>query len=519
MMDDTPKTGLSCRFAGTAAALTLLALRLPLWMLPGPGRDEAAYHYWAHHAEPAYSLLLQWSVRLSEAGLGHSLWSLRLPALTLGFVVLLLNDWRLAAAGAPARLRLLAALALAFSPWQGFVSSILHPDVFLLAALLCLVLSVQKNHLWLAVASATAAVLAKPTGLLALPTLWFLSGRLDSLRKGELRTARLVLVALAMWQVRVMNTALVVALADFGRLPPSLPWLDHGLAAAGSLIYQGGPLLIGISWFGAMERIGILRQGGSQDVKREAWASLTIGGVLVAVFLAALVLRGQFKANWVLPAAVLLWPTRPPQWIEGRRGRGLVMAGVALACLGSLFQTAILTKPDLLATAERSLISRGMAPRWARYSTQAGVREGMVSSSATWGDHLREFAGISAFVDSIAAGWRGLPESTGPMAWIVASDYGLAFQIDWYLEDPAVRVAVLGDGIFHRTWSTFRVMAPEGPLLALSDGDVDRLAAAGWPHRRYLSPVSHPVTGRLMRPVALFRHEPFDKEFGDEKQP
>jgi hypothetical protein len=507
------------RGAGTAVFVALLVLRLPLWMLPGPGRDEAAYHYWVHHPEPAYAPLLQWTVWLSEAGLGHSLWALRLPVLVLGFAVLVLNEWRLATARTPAGLRLMALLAVAFSPWQGFVSSILHPDNFLLAALLCLVLSIQRNRLWLAVASAVAAVLAKPTGILFLPVLWFLSGRLAGIRRRELWTARSVLIATALGLGLVMDSDLIAALADFGRLSPSRPWLEHGLAAGGSLLYQGGPLLLGMAWFGVRQRVGILRREQPDDVRREAFAALMIGGVLIAFFLAALLLRGQFKANWVLPAVVVLWPVRSPRWLAGRKGAALAIAGVALVGLGSLGQAVILARPEWAGAMERALVARNLAPRWATYATQAGEREAVVSSSRTWTDHLREFADMSAFAQAIEAGWEQMPDGTAPVSWIVASDYGLAFQLHWCLGDDGVQVAVPGDGIFHRTWTTFRLDEPEGPLLVLSEDAADRLVAEGWTHRRFLAPVPHPVTGSLMRLVAVSRHASFDKELGDETMP
>ena len=47
------------------AALATI-LRLFFLMLPGPGRDEAIYHYWAFHPEPAYSPLMQLAIRLFD---------------------------------------------------------------------------------------------------------------------------------------------------------------------------------------------------------------------------------------------------------------------------------------------------------------------------------------------------------------------------------------------------------------------------------------------------------------------
>lgn len=514
---DQHQTWLPALGAAVFGLTTLLLLRLPLWLLPGPGRDEAAYHYWAHHPELAYAPLLQLAVRLSELLLGNSLWSLRLPVIVLGLVVLILNDRRLAGAGASVANRRLAAIALATCAWQGYVSSVLHPDNFLLAALLGLILAVQNNRLGLATVAAVAAVLAKPTGLLVLPVLWWLAGRLPEISQSRLWTARLVLLGLAVGQFAVTDLALVGSLADFGRLSGSLSWSQRGLAAGGALLFLGGPLLLIMAGSGLPQRLRILRAGGSGPAVSEAVATLATAGVLSAVFLAAVVMRGQFKGNWVLPAVILLWPTATPRWLTRRGGQTLAVAGLAVAMVGGLGQTVALARPELVDQLEHMMVSRSMVPRWATYATQSGLREVTVSTSRTWADHLREFSGTAAFAETISCQWRDALGDSVPLRWILSNDYGLACQLAWGLGDPDLRVAICGDGIFGGTWAEFTRAAPAGPLLALSRSPLaaDCLPLGNWGPGPVLPPIPHPVTGNPLWAKVLVRQTNANKETSD----
>ncbi len=497
------------RLALGLCVLAVLGLRLPLWLLPGPGRDEAAYHYWAHHPEPAYAPLLQVSVRLAELFGGHSLWTLRMPVLVLGFLVVALNDRRLATNGTPPALRWLGAMALAFSPWQGFASSVLHPDNFLFASLLGLILAVQHNRLWWATMAAVTAVLAKPTGVLFLPVMWWLAGHMEGIGTRQLWASRLVLVSVAAGLAMSLDPALVAGMADFGRLSGDLPWYDRVLAMGGSLLFLGGPLLVGWSWLGAHQRWRILRVCPADARQSEARASLAAAGILLAVFLAAILLRGQFKGNWVLPAVVLLWPVELPRPQVSPGFKRFAVGGLVTAFLCSLGQTALLTRPDLISRLENEVIARGLAPGWATYSTHAGLREKSVSTSGTWGDHLREFEDRSAFAAEIKSGWCDVLGATAPVTWIVAGDYGLACQLHWYLGDPATRVAIFDDKIFNGTWTDLVREAPQEPLLALSPRVVNDQPDGRLEFRNTLPRILHPVTGGTLQPsVVLWRTTP-----------
>ena len=510
---EAPKQGFGRLFVGLVLLVSgLLAVRLPLWLLPGPGRDEAAYHYWVHHPEPFYAPLLQWAVRLAEVFCGHSLWSLRAPVLILGVGILWLNDRRLAGIRTPLHLRWLAVLALAFSPWQGFAGSILHPDNFLLAALLALVLAVQHNRLWLATAAAVIAVLAKPTGVLFLPVAWWLCGTLDDLGPREKWAARAVLLATALAVAATVQPEMMRGMADFGRLDPTTAWYARILAAGGALLFLGGPVLVGLSFVGARQRWYDRHQGPDALSKHEARASLAIAAMMLAVFLAAAVLRGQFKGNWVLPALVLLWPVRMPAWTALPRVRALVVAGLVLTFAASLGQTLIMVRPGLVDRVEGQLSARGLVPAAATYSVQAGVRETSVSTSRSWSDHLRQYNDASLFAAQIKAGWCEAQGAATPVPCLVAGDYGLACQLHWYLGDPATRVAIHGDGIFHRTWTDLRHGAGENDLLFLSGPGPDDFSTAELRVQALLPAVMHPVTGRPLQPTIARWHNDLNQE-------
>ena len=500
----------------------VLATRLPLVALPGPGRDEATYHYWAHNPEPAYAPLLQLAVWLGEGILGHSTWSLRLPSLILGLVVLLLADLRLRGLRASVGARLLAAFAVALTPWQAFAGAILHPDVFLLAALLALVLAAQHGRLWWLVAAAVGALLAKPTGALALPVAaWlagspavagrpamaaWLAGPLPLAGRRQVLAARLVLGAVAVAYLAVLDPQLVAGMAEFGQAPARLsPWVRAGSWVL-ALLFLGGPLLLSLAGVGLRERWlrlrgvrpgndqpgrpGQPRQPGEPAARREALASLALAAALVTVFVAAAVFRGQFKANWVLPAAVLLLPAGPVAWPRWVRA-----GGVAVATVCCLAQALALWQPDLVDRIE-ALAGDG-APS---YAVHASVREGRVAAAGRWSEYLRQFDDRAAFACKLQRAWRTQEPEMAPPAWLVSDDYGLAMQVHWYLGHGAVWVAVPGDGVFVRSNRHLAGADHPGNLLVLP---VNRNPAAIWKDLQLgdrLPMVAHPATGALLTP-------------------
>jgi len=262
-------------------------------------------------------------------------------------------------------------------------------------------------------------------------------------------------------------------------------------------------LVVGLAWLGARQRWRHLRDGSLGRHRQEARASLALAGVLLVVFLAVALLRGQFKGNWILPALVLLWPTRldlrpHPVW-----GRNVLAMGVVLAYLTSLGQTVVLARPELLARLEDRLAARGMVPEWATYSTQAGIREPAVSASRTWSDHLHEYADGSAFAGEIRADWCDVQGAATPVTCIVADDYGLACQLHWYLGDAGALVVIYDDGIFHRTWSDLRRAAPIQQLLALTLPATARTRGGSFRVVKPMPAVTQPVTGRPLQPAVV----------------
>lgn len=478
------------------AAVVMALLRLPVSWLPGPGRDEAAYHYWSHHVEPAYAPLVQATIKLSEGLFGPTPWALRVPALALGVLVLVLNDRRLRSAGAPADLRTVALLAICLTPWQMFAGSILHPDNFLLACLLGFVLAAQRASPWALVLTALSAVAAKPTGVLLLPVAFWMVGRLPAVDQRHLLAWRAVLALAAAGAVVLLLPLLPSGVSEFGRMADAVPLTTRVGSWALALAFLGGPVLLGLAVVGARQRLRALRTHADGAVRREALASLAIATVFLGFFALALVGRGQFKANWILPAAVLLLPT-------GRVAlpRLAVAAGLVLALAGSVGQTVVMCRPALMSRLEDTLSRHGAHA----YGEHAGIREVAVSSSRTWADHLRQYGDHSAFAASLVARWA----TTGqPLRWIVCDDYGLAAQVHWYLHRDEVRIVVPGDGVFVRTVTRLLAEEDPGALLVLP---VNHAITDLWPElerRSTLATILHPITGAILTPWVATLPEP-----------
>ena len=468
---------------GCILALALL-MRLPLWTASGPGRDEAAYHYWAHHPEPGFAPLVQAAVRFFELSGSCSLLSLRAPVILLGILVLFLNDRRLLGSEASRASRLLALAVLAFTPWQSFAGSILHPDNFLLAAVLAFMIAAGRQRVFLMVLATWAAVLAKPTGVLMIPVAWWLVGRVI--------TARLLLVLIPVGLFLTMDRDLISGISEFGRLSDTLTPLSRLETGSWNLLFLGGPLLLVLPFIGARQRWALIRSDTGGRASREARASLAAAGVFLAVFLAAALIRSQFKGNWVLPALVLLWPLHLPAW-----PRPVWVIGLALSIMGGLGQAAIFRDPGLLERADQALVNIRPGQK---YSVHAGVREAQVSSSLTWRQHLLQYEDISPFCRQLAADWDSQTDGAQPLKWIVSDDYGLAAQVVWYLDRPGVRIVIPDDGIFHRTVPQFLdAPDPRGimvlPVRNSPEKIWDQLVITG-----ALPPLTHPVTGQILVP-------------------
>lgn len=465
------------------AAASLL-VRLPLFFLPGAGRDEAAYVYWAFHPEPAYAPLLQVLVRFAALLPIDPVQAMRIPVMLGGVAVLYIFDRFLAARGAGYGFRLFSLAVLAAAPWQVYAGAVLHPDTLLLAALLALSLALYRRRFAWAVAAAAAAFWAKPTGLLALPVLLFVLWRDPGLTRRlavAYSGAALALVAPA---ALFITPELVAAISEFSRIPAAVPLGRALLAQALAVLFLGGPLLL------------LLPAGTVRATVRHGWrplwrdpagqtASLLAMALLGAFALAAL-FNTQLKGNWILPAMVLLWPARP-----GRLSRPLAFAGLGWTLLTALLLSTAMARPDLVARFET-----GLPGLQGTYGLHAGAREARVSATGTWSQRLREYQGLEPFAGAVRAAWGGAVRAVHPPAWIVSDDYGLAAQLHFAWRQPAMRVIVPGDGVFHRLMPPLSQSELSGAVLVMAVGR--RSLAAVWPRLVDVEPIAtvpHPVTG------------------------
>ena len=196
----------------------VILLRLPLLLLPGAGRDEALYWYWAHHFELAYSPLLQIAIRLFEWLPLPDIWAIRLVSLVASGCSLWLLEQLLIRRKIKDVQRRWLLLALAVAPWQTYAGAILHPDMLLLATLLAFVYFSEKQGFTLAAISAGLAIWAKPSGILviAIAILYWLV--IDS-NTSKLRIKRILLTLGTALPVAISaNWQMVQGVLEFGKI-------------------------------------------------------------------------------------------------------------------------------------------------------------------------------------------------------------------------------------------------------------------------------------------------------------
>ncbi len=454
----------------TAMAAAVL-LRLPLWLLPGPGRDEAAYAYWAWHPQPFYAPLLQILLRLAERLPLAPLLQLRLPSLVGGFAVLWLVDLRLRRQQADRATHWLVLLAVALCPWQTYTGAILHPDTLLLAALLGAVVAAQRGLALTFSAAMALAALAKPTGILLLPVAVLLVGRIDPGRsRGRAALGRIVLALTLLPLALHLKGPMLRAMAEFGRVDVATGWSWRILAGLTTVVVTGGPLLWVLAGAGLRQRMSSF--GGKDGPGREALVSLGLAATLLLVFSAAAVVRGQIKANWVLPAAVLLLPARRPAFVDPlrREGRGLAAILLGLSLLLGGATALVFHDPRTIAPGER--LARSLHLDYLRV---AGRRELRVSPTHRWHEYFGEWRDLGPFVGDLQAAWETL-EGPAPIDWIVSDDYGLASQVAWYQRHHRPRtghragptLVLIGDGLYHQSAEALQSAGAPGPLLLLA---------------------------------------------------
>lgn len=451
--------------------LIALVPRVVLAWLPGVGRDEAAYHWWSHHPEPAYAPLLQLFLALADRLPLDPALALRIPNLLAGAAALVLFG-RLVTLRGESR-PAWAVAALAATPWALYTGGLAHPDPFLVCALLAFALADRAGHPGAIGLATLLAVAAKPSGLLVVPfALW----RLHQLRGGPAWAVGVTAVALAAASMALFSPAMVVAILQFARVDAEAGWVARVGVGLVSTLALGGLVLPAAAARGFQPR----------DTTR----ALGIGYV-VAFALAALA-TGQIKGNWILPGLLLLWPEgglpRPRLWTPA------VVASAAV----SVGLVTVMHRPDLAGALEARIPGLDRT-----YPLQAGAREMQVSATTTWAERFREYGDLSPFADAVAT------DAARP-GWIVSDDYGLATQLSFAWSHGRIPVVLPEDPIFLRSVAAAEPMGPaDGILLMAVHDDPASLVASLGRSWRMLDrpPVPHPVTGQPVRLAWVAREE------------
>jgi len=448
-----------------------LAPRVGLAWLPGAGRDEAAYHWWSHHPEPAYAPLLQILLALADRLPGDPLLALRLPNLLAGAAAILLFLALLRDRGEPRRGW--AGLAFAGVPWATYTGALAHPDPFLVCALLAFALADRRGHPGGIGLATLLAAAAKPSGLLVLP---FAVWRLYRLGGGPGWRAGALAVGLTAGSVALLSPSMVIAILQFARLDAETGWAARAGVGLVSTLVLGGIVLPWAAGRGA----------------RPLDTTRALGVGYVAAFGLAALATGQIKGNWILPGLLLLWPE------GGLRGvRGWAPAAVA-SYVVSWGLVVAMHRPDLVDRVEDAI------PGLARtYPLQAGSREARVSATSRWSERFAEYADLAPFADAVA-GDAPLP------GWIVADDYGLAAQLSFAWSHGRIPVVLPEDPIFGRSVADAEPMRPAHGIL-LMGVHLDPAVLAGSLGREWRleprPPIPHPVTGRPVRLARVAREE------------
>jgi hypothetical protein len=401
--------------------LLSLALRLPLSLLPAPGRDEAVYYIWALQDHGAYAPLMLYTVRVADAWGLSPLLAIRVPALVVGTLLVWAIARHLRCANAPPAWRAVAMAAVVTAPWFVFSGAILHPDAWLAACVVFAATGWTRRSPWAAAGWAAAAPLAKLSGVFigAVVAILLISDR------GETRRRRFAPAALAAAGSAAALLALgperVDALSTLARLDSTLP----PVARAG--------LLVLLLLTAAPAMVLLATDGVRRAVRSREWTfAVSVAIPWCGWLLLALLTRDQFKANWwlpgVLPLVLLARPLSP-------RFRMLAWTAAVGGAWISIGMNLALTAPSLV---ERVTDRLGWGTS---YQVVAGDREAAVSGTATWAERAREYRSIDSFVATLAAATG----SDAPPARIVTDDYGLAAQLAFAWVDGRIELDVRGD--------------------------------------------------------------------------
>ncbi len=460
--------------------LGLLALRAPLWWRPGLGRDEATYVYWAAHFESRYAPLVEGGLAALRLVGAHSPAMLRTLSLLTGVAVLWLFHQWLRERGISERARALAVAAIALSPWQSYVASLIHPDGLLTVAALAFALSLRRGQLLGAAGAAVLALWAKPSGLVvvAVALLHFVLPPWTT-QLGRRTSAAAILLVSTAWSLHQWTPEMLQALRSFGRISADVGPLSRAFLGAGSLAFLAGPLPL---WAG----VRAVRNPQLRSLLDPRRAGELLGWVYLLAFGVAALGLGQIKANWILPSLLLLWP----EFSIDRRSLRWGMLFVPALFSGAMVVAFV--SPATLAKVEERIGDH--APH---YLTLAGEREAEVAGASRWWHRTAEYRSLRPWTLQLL---EEHPELRS-VETIVSDDYGLAAQLAMELErigpTPVPQLVLPLDPLFARTSSDAR--AGRTLVLALHHAVSELSESAGaefsWPH---------PITGR---PLRLSWHE------------
>lgn len=457
----SPKIALAFKTGPVWAWVSFAALlaRLPLALLPGAGRDEALYYYWAYHPEPAYAPLMQYLVHFFTTLPLPGLVTLRLTPLLAGVGVIFLWDSVLQICRVHRRARWFLGVVVALSPWQTYVGAILHPDNLLLATVLGYVLFMLRGDHKIAAIAAGLGIWVKPSGLLLVPVALFnFLLNPGMIRRDAILNSLLVLLVI-LPVASAFNPHLVTAMAEFGKMDTAVSLPKGLLLQAAAIVLLGGPALVLAAWRG-------FRFYSGQMQWKFPWhlialgitpgrLSLSMALVFAGAFGGAALLFGQVKGNWMLPAFVML---SSGSWQIGNDRR--LKSGATLSAVMSVLMVLVLSYPVILQNIETNFPELKSS-----YGLQAGRREARVSATASWSDRVKEYQSLHTFAAEVLAAWQKRAGRDYPR-WIVSDDYGLAAQLAFAWREKDVRLLIINDELFsHRLPDTNTMHLSGGGLI------------------------------------------------------
>lgn len=464
-------------------SLFAIIIRFPMIFLPGAGRDEAIYFYWSRDLEPAYTPLMQLLLAVFNYLPIPQLITLRLPSVLTGIAVLYLLDAILQYRKIPRRNRIGLLVIFAFTPWQIYTGTILHPDNLLLTCILLFLLSIYQKKYLLGAIAAGLAFWTKPSGILLLPVATYLFFFHPEIKSKNKVLYLLTLLGLTFPIAISFHPEMVRAIAEFGKVNSQMSLTNAIFLQVLSIMLLGGILMP----FSAVHRFWEQRRSlwdfSFQDAASHI--ALVTGFIFILAFIAAAFVLGQVKGNWMLPAIVLFWL---PHRYDTSRKMSYWKTGSAM--LPGILLVLCFANPGFISNLEQKLPGLGNSYAW-----QAGNREARVSATDSWTQRIEEYESVDPFLKSVQSIWQKNSEENFPK-WIISDDYGLAGQLVFGWNQPAQRLIIPDDGIFFRTRPPKSATTLPGGVLVLN---VHHKPGEVW-HRlkssKKIFALGHPQTGK-----------------------